>query len=329
MLTGGATPEVHAGTDVADRVTVPAAGHAGGRGAPPRDSRRVTGGDFWSSAVIRGASAVALTVDVATVALATDGPHAGDVGDVGVRACVEDGPRDGARPARPGDADRDVLPPLRPTEPVFTGTAGAYPGTMASAPRPSHDFDAVYADGTPPWDIGRPQPAFDHLAATGQLVGVVLDVGCGTGEHALMATSLGYEAVGVDLSTRAIDLARAKAAERGVATRFEVADALSLGDLGEQFDTVLDCGLFHTFEHRDRSRYVANLADVISPGGRFHMLCFSDLQPGDWGPRRVTQEEIRHAFAGGWRIESIESAVIELTWESTGVLAWLAAIAHD
>jgi SAM-dependent methyltransferase len=192
-------------------------------------------------------------------------------------------------------------------------------------PRSPHDFDAIYADGTPGWDIGRPQPPFDHLATAGKLVGRVLDVGCGTGEHALMAASLGHEAVGVDMSMRAIELAKGKATERGVEARFVVADALRLIDLGEQFDTVLDCGLFHVLEDSEREPYVDSLAEVLSRDGRYYMLCFSDRQPGDWGPRRVTQDEIHVAFSVGWEIESIESAIIDLTWDPAGALAWQVA----
>jgi SAM-dependent methyltransferase len=200
---------------------------------------------------------------------------------------------------------------------------------MTSMPRrPPHDFDAIYAAGSPAWDIGRPQPAFDHLATSGGLVGRVLDVGCGTGEHALMAASLGHDAVGVDLSVRAIELARTKATERGLDVRFVVADALRLVDLGEQFDTVLDCGLFHVLDDDERQRYVGSLAEVIPPGGRYHMLCFSDRQPGDWGPRRVTQDEIRVAFSARWDIESIESAVIVVTHDPTGALAWQVTATH-
>jgi cyclopropane fatty-acyl-phospholipid synthase-like methyltransferase len=183
----------------------------------------------------------------------------------------------------------------------------------------------MYAEGTPPWDIGRPQPAFDQLAGAGELVGRVLDVGCGTGEHALLAASLGHDAVGVDLSARAIDLARTKATERGIAARFVVADALRLADLGERFDTVLDCGLFHVLDDDERERYADSLAEVVPAGGRFHMLCFSERQPGDWGPRRVTQDEIRGAFSRGWHVDSMEPAVIDLTWDPAGAQAWLVA----
>ena len=197
---------------------------------------------------------------------------------------------------------------------------------MVSVQRPRHDFDAIYASETPPaWDIGRPQPAFDRLAKAGDLVGSVLDPGCGTGEHTLLAASLGHEVVGVDPSAKAIELAMAKATQRGVEARFLVADALRLADLGEQFDTVLDCGLFHVLDDDERERYVDSVAEVVPPGGRNHMLCFSEHQPGDWGPRRVTQDEIRTAFSVGWEVNSIESAIIDLTWDPTGAQAWLVA----
>jgi cyclopropane fatty-acyl-phospholipid synthase-like methyltransferase len=163
---------------------------------------------------------------------------------------------------------------------------------------------------------------FESLAVDGALRGKVLDVGCGTGEHALCAASQGYDAVGVDFAAAAIELAKAKAAERGLDVRFLLFDALRLSELGEQFDTVLDCGLFHIFDDDDRPRYVESLASVVRPGGRYHMLCFSDRQPGDWGPRRVTQEEIQASFAEGWTVDSIDPAVIEITIDPSGAQAW-------
>lgn len=169
-----------------------------------------------------------------------------------------------------------------------------------------HDWDDSYAGSTPPWDIGRPQPAFVRLADAGALTGRLLDAGCGTGEHTILAADYGASAFGIDVSPRAIELARAKAAERGVDATFEVLDALRLVTLGETFDTVIDSGLFHVFDDAARARYAAAVHSVIRPGGHLHLMCFSDRQPGDWGPRRVTEDELRAAFDSGWRIESLD-----------------------
>jgi len=191
-------------------------------------------------------------------------------------------------------------------------------------------WDASYTASKPaPWDIGRPQPAFVRLVEGGLLSGRLLDAGCGTGEQTLLAASHGADAMGIDVSVRAIELARGKAAERGLTARFEVADALRLGDLGLMFDVVIDSGVFHVFDDKDRVKYVASLASVLRDGGYCHLLCFSDRQPGTLGPRRVRQDELRAAFSDGWRIVSIEAATFELNESGLGISlaqAWLADI---
>jgi SAM-dependent methyltransferase len=206
---------------------------------------------------------------------------------------------------------------------VNNGDAVINPGLRG--PRRHEDFDTSYQTGTPPWDIGRPQTAFVRLLEAGEVWGRVLDVGCGTGEQALMAAAAGFVAMGIDSAPTAIGMAREKAAQRSLEVDFEVGDALELSGIGTPFDTVLDCGLFHVFDDDDRARFVASLGGVMAPGGRYFMLCFSDKQPGDWGPRRVSQDELRRSFTGGWRVDSIEETVLEITLNPEGAKAWLAS----
>jgi SAM-dependent methyltransferase len=191
-------------------------------------------------------------------------------------------------------------------------------------------WDAAYQGHDPaPWDIGRPQGAFVRVASGVGFSGAVLDAGCGTGEHALLAASLGHLALGVDLSATAIERARAKAADRGIHAEFVVADAFELAGLGRTFETVLDCGLFHTCDEDERPRYVASVASVTGTGSTLYLLCFSDEAPAI-GPHRVRAEELERAFdrSSGWDVVALEPDRIQTTFMEQGVPAWFATIAR-
>jgi SAM-dependent methyltransferase len=191
---------------------------------------------------------------------------------------------------------------------------------------PLLDWNSAYVDNWAPWDIGRPQPVWIEIA--GELVSPVLDSGCGTGEHALMFAEQGLEVLGIDISPRAIEMAKEKAARRGLDAEFGVGDVLELDRLGRRFATVIDSAVFHVFGDVDRARYVESLASVLDPGGLLYLLVFSEHTPGEEGPRRVTQGELRLAFANGWDVRQIEPALIEVR-EDYGLdpaRAWLARI---
>ena len=189
----------------------------------------------------------------------------------------------------------------------------------------ANSFESAYT-GTPPWDIGRPQPAIMRLAETGQITGSVLDVGCGTGENVLYMAERGFAASGVDGAPSAIRKARAKAKQRGLKASFEVSDALNLSVPERPFDTVIDSGLFHVFSDEDRHRFTGSLGRVVRLGGTYFLMCFSDQQPGDWGPRRVTQVEIRSVFSDGWHVNYIQPSAFETNIGDAH--AWLASISR-
>ncbi|WP_203958032.1 class I SAM-dependent methyltransferase [Planotetraspora mira] len=212
-------------------------------------------------------------------------------------------------------------------------------GTLAEDPfggrRPtSHErmtglaWDASYHDGPAPWDIDRPQPAIVRLASEGGFAGAVLDVGCGTGDNALHVASLGFPVLGVDVAETALAIAREKAADRGIAAEFAVADAFRLERLGRRFETVLDCGMFHTCDGDERPRYVASLASVTEHGGTLYVLCFSDEGP-DTGPHPVSREELRAAFdpGNGWNVAAVEPDRVQTRYHGDdGAPAWFATI---
>jgi len=193
--------------------------------------------------------------------------------------------------------------------------------------RAGRPWDASYLGATPPWDIGRPQPAVERLADERAFAGAVLDAGCGTGENALLLASLGLQVLGVDVAETALSIARTKAIDRGVEAEFAPADALHLDRLDRAFDTVLDCGLFHSFEGDERLDYAASLASVTRHGGVAYVLCFSDLGP-DTGPHPVSQQELSSAFGRqfGWNVAAVGPERILAEFAPQGVPAWLAKI---
>jgi SAM-dependent methyltransferase len=212
---------------------------------------------------------------------------------------------------------------------------GARAGDSYGGRRPtSHErragqpWDASYLDGPAPWDTGQPQAAILRLAGEGAFRGAVLDAGCGTGENALHVASLGLHVLGFDVAETAVSIARKKAAARGIDADFVVADAFHLDRLGRVFETVLDCGLFHTFDSDERRDYVASLASVTGRGGNLYVLCFSDAGPGTSGPHPISQEEVRAAFkrSSGWSVASISPDRIQTRFDTQGAPAWLAKI---
>jgi len=190
-------------------------------------------------------------------------------------------------------------------------------------------FRAAY-QGQPPWDLGRPQSPF--VAIADQITGLVLDAGCGTGDNGLFFAQRGHPVLGIDFVEFPIIEARRKAAELGVEAEFLQMDALQLTRLDRQFDSVIDCGLFHVLSDTEQRLYVAGVTHVTKQNGKLFLMCFSDQEPSDRGPRRIKQDEIRAAFADGWIVESITPTHFEPNPQSPEVFqdggprAWFAVI---
>jgi cyclopropane fatty-acyl-phospholipid synthase-like methyltransferase len=161
-------------------------------------------------------------------------------------------------------------------------------------------WDEVYK-GTPPWDIGHPQPAFRALIQSGEIKpGRALDIGCGRGDNAIMLAMSGCDVTGIDLAKDAISDAKAKAIERHVKVNFAVGNVLEMDQLFTEagFDVVIDSGLFHAMMDEERSVFARQVHMVLRDRGKYLMLCFSDKEPGEYKlPRRVSKAEIESTFS--------------------------------
>lgn len=177
-------------------------------------------------------------------------------------------------------------------------------------------FDSIYRD-TPPWDIGAAQPAIEALLDEYPPTGPVLDVGCGSGDHAIALAQRGLQVLGIDVVEAAIAQARAKAesqpAEVARRLAFEVGDALRPTLLGRRFGAVVDSGFYHLFEQDQRDGLAAELAGTLLPGGRLYLLEFATEFDIANTPRKVSEDELRTRFneEDGWRIVALRPAQFE------------------
>ena len=109
----------------------------------------------------------------------------------------------------------------------------------------------------------------------------ILDVGCGTGRHAIELARRGYQVVGVDLSESQLAHATKKAADAKVAVKFRQCDARDL-PFNEEFDLVIMlCEGGFSLMETDEGNYdiLRNCARALKPGGRFIFTALNALFP--------------------------------------------------
>jgi len=193
-------------------------------------------------------------------------------------------------------------------------------------------FDLWYRFGKPPWIIDQAQPDLIAAAEKGEVCGpTVLDVGCGDGNNAIYLASRGFDVTGIDVSAKAISIAKQKAANAKVTVTFLTLDALKIGALDKRFDTVIDFGLFHNLGDDDRRRYVRELSEVCVSKGQFLMMCLGD-EAGEYPvypkryPPTVSQDEIRAAFSDGWKIDWFRLGVCKVHKKFDNYSSWLTAM---
>ncbi|AEF34554.1 methyltransferase [Mycolicibacter sinensis] len=178
-------------------------------------------------------------------------------------------------------------------------------------------FDAAYRGESeqmglgakPPWSIGEPQPELAALIEQGKFHGDILDVGCGEAAISLHMAERGHTTVGLDLSSTAIDLARAEAAKRGLTNAtFEVADISNFTGYDGRFGTIVDSTLFHSIPVEARDGYQRSIVRAAAPGASYFVLVFDKAAIPAGPPFAVTDDELRDIVSKYWVIDEIKPA---------------------
>lgn len=107
----------------------------------------------------------------------------------------------------------------------------------------------------------------------------VLDVGCGTGNAALLAAVAGARVVGVDFEPALLGIAQERAAAVGVAVSWQQADVVSLPFPDGSFTVAIS--VFGVMYASDQARAAFELRRVLAPGGR---LVLASWIPGSFMP---------------------------------------------
>jgi len=128
-----------------------------------------------------------------------------------------------------------------------------------------------YLRGHTPWETGRtPVEVIEFINA--HPPGRAIDLGCGTGTHALTLARRGWEVVGIDFVTHAVRRARKRAGAKGLTATFVQDDIARPNNLHGRFDYALDIGCLFALRDHERECYAANLACLLKPGA-WYMLC--------------------------------------------------------
>jgi SAM-dependent methyltransferase len=190
----------------------------------------------------------------------------------------------------------------------------------------TRDWNDDYLHGDLPWDTDEPDAHLVQLVRDGVLTpGRALDVGSGTGTHALWLARQGFEVVGIDIAPRAVEMAVARVSRARVAgVSFAVLDFLAQQVPGAPFDLVFDRGCFHVFDDAGaRARFAARVAGSLRPAGHWLSLIGSTEGPArEHGPPRRSAREVVSAVEPALEILSLRDSEFDANLP-TAARAWV------
>jgi len=155
--------------------------------------------------------------------------------------------------------------------------------------------------GITPWENNRIPPALTNIADGPSHAGIALDLGCGTGAHAVHLSESGWEVIGVDVSRHAIAHARARSTRVDWRLVDITRDTEALDDLAGTVDLLLDVGCLHGLSDTGRRRW-ARVANLVSTPNAQVLVWATEPSHARhrFGPRGITPTKIRALLGPTW-----------------------------
>lgn len=185
------------------------------------------------------------------------------------------------------------------------------------------DWDAMYREGTPPWETGLPSGELVRTIREKLLPrGTALELGCGTGANAVYMASRGFEVTAVESSPTALDRARTRAALAGVSVRFVLDDVFKFARTCGPFHLVYDAGFYHFIRRNDLDRFLDLLWRVTCPGSYYFTLAGATGEEAEDGPPQVSEQEIRMELGRLFEFLHLRPFRFESPRRPEGYLGW-------
>lgn len=154
------------------------------------------------------------------------------------------------------------------------------------------------------WELGKPRPVLVEFVEKGLIKkGKTLDLCCGAGTNTVYLGEKGFEVTGIDISEKAMQYAKAKAAQANAHVNFVIENFVDLTFGNEEFDFVFDMGCFHHVKLADRQKFIEGVHRVLKKGGDYLLTCFSHKNGPGWN--HFTEKQLINLFSGYFKINEI------------------------
>jgi ubiquinone/menaquinone biosynthesis C-methylase UbiE len=184
--------------------------------------------------------------------------------------------------------------------------------TLSNFKEDFSDWDTYYkknkVEEMPWYEIHLDHDLENEIKLRNLSKGKFLDLGTGPGTQATQLAKLNFDVTATDISLTAINNAK-KLSNK---VNFLVDDVLNSQLSDNEFDFILDRGIFHVFDVSQRPQYVKQITRILGENGILFLKCMSVDEkniPDNDMPHKLSKQELIDVFSNDFDIESMDNSV--------------------